>query len=336
MYTRIFESILDSSLNVQSVPPSARWLWMVMLIIADRARTGVVDMPVERLAARAGLTVDQTNEGLTLLSAPDKDSRSEAEEGRRIAPIREDSTRGWRLVNYEDYAALIRAEQERERTRLRVAAFRDREKAKTGNTVTVSNDSYGKVTIPSEYVSDGADVSVVEESKTVRKKKSRSVTSDSEFNLVWTEYPSATGKAKALAAFGRTVVTLKDAVDIREALRRYKLHLKANQWKHPQNGSTWFNNWREWVDFIEPTGGGNGTGRSDHRGTGTSSVPSQPATTRQRFPARTGADFEREIAEAAARGDGITTSTGAQPASARQRILRAMPDPTPDGQKGAV
>src|SRR5258708_33826544 len=101
-----------------------------MLLIADKTRTGIVDMPVERLAARAGLSLPQTLEGLALLSAPDKESRSDLEEGRRLVPIRDDPSRGWRLVNYDEYAAIIRAEQEREQTRARVAAFRDRQRAK--------------------------------------------------------------------------------------------------------------------------------------------------------------------------------------------------------------
>jgi hypothetical protein len=256
MYTRVFETILDSSLNVQSVPPSARWLWITMLIIADRARTGIVDMPIERLAARAGLTLDQANEGLALLAAPDKDSRSDAEEGRRIVPIREDSTRGWRLVNYEDYAKIIRAEHEREQVRLRVAAFRERAKAKS-DSVTLSNDE--KRLGNGAYESESADevrVGSFENKRTVgAKRKTRTPIDSSDFAQMWNEYPSQTGKAKALVSFGKSVLGQKDSDDIREALRRYKKHLAANPWKHPQNGSTWFNNWREWVDFVEPIGG---------------------------------------------------------------------------------
>lgn len=139
LYTRVFASILDSSINVQSVPPSVRWLWITMLLIADGNRTGVVDMPIERLAARAGLSLTQTNEGLAVLSAPDEESASDDEQGRRIVPIREDSTRGWKLVNWEKYKAIAKEEQQREQTRLRVAAFRDR--ITSGNaTVTERND----------------------------------------------------------------------------------------------------------------------------------------------------------------------------------------------------
>jgi hypothetical protein len=129
LFTRVFSSILDSSLNVQSVPVSVRWLWITMLLIADDDQTGVVDMPVERLAARAGLTVEQTREALDVLGAPDPDSSSDDEDGRRIVPLEPGRSRGWRLVNWEKYKAISTAEHQRQLTRSRVAAYRERHSA---------------------------------------------------------------------------------------------------------------------------------------------------------------------------------------------------------------
>ncbi len=131
MYARVFITILDSSINLSSVPLSARWLWLTMLLIADDAGTGVVDVPVERLAAKAGLSVPETEEGLRILSAPDPDSRSEEEEGRRIVPLR-DGRRGWILVNWEKYREITNREAEREATRNRVRRFRERQKMLEG------------------------------------------------------------------------------------------------------------------------------------------------------------------------------------------------------------
>ena len=123
MYTRVFTSILDSSINCSDIPPSARWLWLTMLLIGDEDRTGVVDMPVERLAARAGLSVEDTRAGLDLLMAPDPSSRTEDNEGRRIAPIRENG-RGWEILNWSKYREIAQAEHNREQTRLRVQKHR--------------------------------------------------------------------------------------------------------------------------------------------------------------------------------------------------------------------
>lgn len=130
MYTRVFASILDSSINLQSVPLSARWLWITMLIIADNDRTGIVDMPIERLAAKAGMSVEETTAALELLGSPDPDSRSQAEEGRRIVPIREDARRGWQLVNWEEYKQIANEEHRRDSTRERVRRFREKNAGK--------------------------------------------------------------------------------------------------------------------------------------------------------------------------------------------------------------
>lgn len=98
-----------------------------MLLIADDDQTGVVDMPVERLAARAGLSVAETKDALALLSSPDPDSSSPEHDGRRILPIREGG-RGWRLVNWEKYREIATTEHKRNLTRARVASFRQRQK----------------------------------------------------------------------------------------------------------------------------------------------------------------------------------------------------------------
>ncbi|HEX4840867.1 MAG TPA: hypothetical protein VFV60_01750 [bacterium] len=127
MYTRVFQSILDSSLNCSHVPISARWLWLVMLLLADEDRTGIVDMPVERLAAQANLSLEDTRTALAVLMAPDPTSRSDEAEGRRLLPIR-DSERGWELVNYSKYREIADAENRRASNRARVAEFRAKKK----------------------------------------------------------------------------------------------------------------------------------------------------------------------------------------------------------------
>jgi hypothetical protein len=71
------------------------------------------------------------------------------------------------------------------------------------------------------------------------------------FEEIWAQYPNKLGKAKALSYFNATVQTEQDYQSCRKALERYKEHLRGNPWKHPQNGKTWFNSWKEWVDFVE-------------------------------------------------------------------------------------
>lgn len=119
-----------------------------MLIIADESRVGVVNMPTERLAARAGLSVEDTIAGLAFLNSPDPESHSDEEGGRRIVRLREASTREWKLVNWEKYQAIAKEEQRREETRLRVSAWRKRSSSNAD--VTTSNALEVEVPAPEQ------------------------------------------------------------------------------------------------------------------------------------------------------------------------------------------
>ena len=70
-----------------------------------------------------------------------------------------------------------------------------------------------------------------------------SVSFEDEFDVVWKEYPNKQGKKQA---FNHYKAWRKKSVKhtngyLLERLRLYKANLAANSWKHPMNGSTWFN-----------------------------------------------------------------------------------------------
>jgi len=75
-----------------------------------------------------------------------------------------------------------------------------------------------------------------------------------DFQEVWDKYPSKDGRKAAERHFEATVCTEEDFININKALNNYLIHLKTNDWKKPKNGSTWFNNWKDWVDWKEPEG----------------------------------------------------------------------------------
>ena len=77
------------------------------------------------------------------------------------------------------------------------------------------------------------------------------------FEQIWKKYPNKAGKSKAYEKFCRSVKTSSDLKAIHDALNRYLQHLKANTWKQPQDGKTWFNNWRDWIYFQEVKKDGN-------------------------------------------------------------------------------
>lgn len=67
-----------------------------------------------------------------------------------------------------------------------------------------------------------------------------------DFDKVWALYPDKSGKKQAQKHFTASVKTDKDMNDINIALDNYlKSERVANG--YVQNGSTWFNNWQDWV-----------------------------------------------------------------------------------------
>lgn len=71
------------------------------------------------------------------------------------------------------------------------------------------------------------------------------------FLELWNQYPNKDGKKIAFKHFCTSVETEEDWKDINTALKNY-LSSKRVQSGYVKNGSTWFNNWRDFVDWVEP------------------------------------------------------------------------------------
>tara|TARA_Y100000593_G_scaffold74079_1_gene136181 strand:- start:1712 stop:2446 length:735 start_codon:yes stop_codon:yes gene_type:complete len=89
--------------------------------------------------------------------------------------------------------------------------------------------------------------------------KGKVVENPFDFEKVWILYPLKDGKKQARRFFDGSVKNEQDWKDIHTALKNYLAHVDSVRKNgHPdrayKNGSTWFNNWRDWVDFeaMEP------------------------------------------------------------------------------------
>lgn len=84
-----------------------------------------------------------------------------------------------------------------------------------------------------------------------RQKKIDKRKENKRFNEIWDNYPNKDGKIDAERHFNSSVKTEKDWKDINRALRNYLSTDKVKK-GYIKNGSTWFRNWRDWVDYKGP------------------------------------------------------------------------------------
>ena len=116
-YKKVFDSILESSLADDR---RIRTTFMDLLLCSDW--DGYIDMSLMAIYRKIGWSDDhdggleKLTEIIETLLEPDEDSRSNAEEGRRLVKIRDDialNNCGFRIVNFEYYRDLKTQEEQR-------------------------------------------------------------------------------------------------------------------------------------------------------------------------------------------------------------------------------
>lgn len=76
--------------------------------------------------------------------------------------------------------------------------------------------------------------------------KSKSVA----FDDLWLAYPNKDGKKRAEKSFYGSVRNEKDLFDIKVAMKNYLSSERVSK-GYVKNGSTWFSQWRDWIDWKE-------------------------------------------------------------------------------------
>ena len=94
-FVKLDAETLESSLWVEDL--STRIVFLTMLLMARP--DGVCPATAPGIARRANLPIDQTRQALAVLEAPDPDSRTQDQDGRRI--VRVDG--GYEIINYLKY-----------------------------------------------------------------------------------------------------------------------------------------------------------------------------------------------------------------------------------------
>jgi len=94
-FTKLDSGIIHSS--IWALPDDVFRAWVAFLALADQH--GVARISAPALAILCRVSADRAREILHILESPDEDSRSPAEQGRRLVKIEG----GWRLVNHAAY-----------------------------------------------------------------------------------------------------------------------------------------------------------------------------------------------------------------------------------------
>lgn len=108
MYGKIFHSIYDGTL-AEDWRALITFQQLIVLCDAD----GIIDMTPQSIARRTGIPIEHIEAGLSILTEPDPQSRSDKEDGKRILPI-DDRGWGWQIVNHKFYRDLRTADDRRE------------------------------------------------------------------------------------------------------------------------------------------------------------------------------------------------------------------------------
>lgn len=108
-FVKVFSSITDSSIWCEDA--ETRVVWITMLAMSDSK--GYVGASLPGLAARARVPIAKAEEAIALFLSPDKYSRSQEYDGRRI----EVAHRGWRLLNYLAFREVRDAESRKAQNR---------------------------------------------------------------------------------------------------------------------------------------------------------------------------------------------------------------------------
>lgn len=124
MFAKVFFQIFESSISDDYL---VRHVFMDLLVLSDE--DGVVDKTPRAIARITNVPLEIVETAIEKLSAPDPESRTPDEDGRRIVLIDGNRNWGWRIVNYDKYRKIRDEEARRISNRSYKREQRARERA---------------------------------------------------------------------------------------------------------------------------------------------------------------------------------------------------------------
>jgi len=223
-YTKLWSSLLDSS--VWGEPDHVRLCWITML--AMKNEHGYVGASIDGIARRAVVSLEQAEDAIATLEAPDERSRSSEHDGRRIERV----DRGWQVLNHDYFRALNDKEERRRYERERKRRQRDT----AGHVRDLSR------------VSTHADADADIEAPIASLRSAPSSKADESFGIWWALYPKKVGKQAAVKAWKKLKPSPDLAEEIAAAAKSFAAAVRQPQFI--PNPATWLNEGR-WYDDLE-------------------------------------------------------------------------------------
>lgn len=236
MYAKLFTSIYQGTLRGNS-----HGLLVFTNLLAHCDKSGEVDMHPRAIAEEVGLTVEQVRAALLVLEAPDEESRSPEEDGRRILRKDEHRAWGWVVVNYLKYRSIRDEDDRREQNRLAQERWRNKNK-------------------PASAAVDGD--KPIQKQKQIQKQiqetppptpRKLGSAGDEGFDAFWLVYPNKTAKQAAAKAFAKLAPSADLLDEILQAVARQKTWPKwvKDGGQYIPNPATWLNG-QQWLNEPPP------------------------------------------------------------------------------------
>lgn len=148
-YTKLFADIVTST--IWSAPNDQRVLWITLLAL--KGQDNICRATVPALARMCDLTLENCEKYLGLFQEPDKYSRSQEHEGRRIRAV----DGGWFILNGEKYQHLLGKEERKEYNRQKTARFRERNRVRDQKSPALPNVTNNTPSPPATSPSSATD-----------------------------------------------------------------------------------------------------------------------------------------------------------------------------------
>lgn len=228
-YTKLFGTIITST--VWQEDAETKVVWITLLALLDK--NGVAEATIPGIAHIAKVSIEKVEAAIKIFSEPDKYSRSQEHDGRRIEKI----DGGYLILNAAKYRAKMRGEERTEY--IRNYQRERREKLKEKNVVNFVNK-----------------VNQVNPSKPIAKAKAEAKayknTIAQNFDKFWQAYPKKLGKKQSLQQWTKLN---PDEKLVEQILIGVKTQSKTEQWikedgkyiPYPER----FLKHRRWEDEVE-------------------------------------------------------------------------------------